>query len=454
MSSRSKKLVSVLCCLLLLTLVGTAGGALLSPAMPSLEKQITLQKCGVAGRNIRFSAADFDDTLHTKPEFIRVDTLPDAATGTLMLGIAPICENQLIARNDFNQIVFIPADSSVGSAAFTFSNATAKQSDVAVSCTMNLLEEVNLAPSVGSQTITTGESISAFKFLKAADPENDAMRFEIITYPAHGAVHISENANGYFCYTPQKKFVGSDSFEYAAVDCYGNKSMPTKVNIHVTKTAYDVDYDDMNDHWAHNSAVNVSAWGLMTGVTDTETGNYLFMPEETVSRGDFLAMALIAAGKEANIEFTAQTSFDDDADIPVNIKSYAEYAKTNGIVSGYTDENGNCRFASTTPITRSEAAVILDRILALPENSEKSDAVSTFIDCSAIPAWANQALVKVASCGIFNGTGFGEILPEDTVTRAETAEILCNMQNYLAETFRPEKAQKSRNLFNLFGLIG
>lgn len=172
------------------------------------------------------------------------------------------------------------------------------------------------------------------------------------------------------------------------------------MSIDITKVSYATDYADMTEHWAHNSAVAMSAMGLMSGVTDTETGATLFLPEETVSRGDFLAMALIAAGKESNIEFTAQTDFADDADIPVNIKSYAAYAKANGVVSGYTDESGNCVFASASPITRSEAAVIIDRILSLPETSEEN-AMATFIDCTSIPAWANNSLVKVTSCGIF-----------------------------------------------------
>ena len=166
MSSRSKKFISILCCLLLLTVAGTAGGVLLSPALPSLEKQITLQKCGVIGTNIRFSTDDFDDVLHAKSEFIRVDTLPAMTQGTLLLGITPVSENQLIARTDYNKLAFVPADLSVDFADFTFSNATAKQTDVTVSCTMNLLDEINLAPSVGAQTLPPAKASPLLNFSK------------------------------------------------------------------------------------------------------------------------------------------------------------------------------------------------------------------------------------------------------------------------------------------------
>lgn len=401
MSTRSKKLAAIVMCLLSFSLA--VGAVLLSPAMTSIEKQIRLQKCGIIGTPIRFESADFDQVLCTKSEFIRMDTLPTLAEGT---------------------------------------------------CAMNLLNEINLAPSVGAQSLTTGKDISAFKFLKAADPENDAMQFEILSYPAHGTVKIAQNSDGYFSYTPQKGYTGTDSFSYTATDCYGNKSAPAKVTVTVTKTASDIDYADMSEHWAHNSALTISAQGLMNGIPDTETGEMLFMPEESVSRGDFLAMALIAAGKESSIEFTAQTTFADDDTIPVNIKSYAAYAKEHGIVSGYTDETGRTCFASASPITRSEAAVMIDRILSLPEASEEANAMETFVDCSSIPAWANTSLAKVTSRGIFNGTGFGELLPAQPVTRAETAEILCNMQSYLAETYRVSQNAKSKSLWNLFGLLG
>ncbi len=97
---------------------------------------------------------------------------------------------------------------------------------------------------------------------------------------------------------------------------------------------------------------------------------------------------------------------------------------------------------------------MIDRILSLPEASEEANAMETFVDCSSIPAWANTSLAKVTSRGIFNGTGFGELLPAQPVTRAETAEILCNMQSYLAETYRVSQNAKSKSLWNLFGLLG
>ena len=184
---------------------------------------------------------------------------------------------------------------------------------------------------------------------------------------------------------------------------------------------------------------------------DAETSAYNFYPDKQVSRGDFLAMALICAGKESQIEFVDKTSFDDDELIPVNIKSYVEYARTNGIVNGYTLDNGQTVFASSDPISRAEAAVIVDRILSLPDN----DTVITgqFDDCASVESWAGQALANLNAIGIFKGNGYGEMLPDNNVTRAETAEILCSICDYSTETV--SSAQKSKpSILNLFGLLG
>ena len=451
MTTNSKKIVATLLCLCLLTAMClAAGSAVLSPALYSIEKQIKLQKCGVVNTDVHFDAQDFDGVLCEKAEFIRIDSLPDDAFGSLRLGTAALSENQLIAREDFDRLVFSPAADALGNAQFYFSNATTRQSETQVLCTVYILDEVNLAPAVGAQSISTGESISAFKFLKAADPENDEMSFEVVSYPAHGTVNLAGDSSGYFCYTPKSGYTGTDSFEYVAYDCYGNKSKVAEVSVNVTETA-DIYYDDLQKHWANNSAVKISAQGLMNGTTDAETGAYNFNPDGDMSRGDFLAMALICAGRENSIDFVSQTGFADDDEIPVNIKSYVEYAKDSGIVQGYTLDDGTAVFDCASPITRAQAAVIVNRILSLPDADED---ISVFNDGDAVPTWAGQAVANLTSCGIFNGTGYGEILPDSVVTRAETAEILCNMQEYITETFAPaQSTHKSRNLLNLFGLL-
>ena len=426
MSRKNKRFILTLVCILTLSSVCfAAGNHLLSPALKHIEKQIEMKKCGVTNSNISFSASDFDEILHTKVQFIKIESLPDSSEGTLFVKNAPVSTNQIIARDDFKHITFTPAVPQAVTSTFTFSNATTGESEVSANCTVCLLDEINLAPQAGYQSINTLQNVSAFKFLKAADPENDPLTYEIVSYPKKGTVTVYENAGGYFSYTPKNNFAGKDSFQYIVTDAYGNKSEISTVEISVSKPQSNIYFDDLENHWAHNSAINVAAMGLMKG-TVSDDGKLNFKPEETVTRGDFLAMALISAGKEKDIRFVEKTSFADDELIPINIKSYVQYAYDNGIISGYTGEGGIAVFNSTSPITRAEAAVIVNNILSLPGFNLD---YNTFSDSKNIPVWATSAISVLSSYGIFNGTGFGAAQPESYVSRAQTAEILCNINS-------------------------
>ena len=452
MITRQKRIVALCMCVLLLGAVAIAAGSgVISPALTALEKEITLKKCGVAGTDVRFSQEDIDSVLLEKAEFITIDSLPDPSAGYLYVSGAMASEGQLVARSDFEKLVFSPSEDAEGEAVFSFSNASRRQSDTSVVCTVYMLDEINLAPETGDQELVTSKNVAAFKFLKAADPEGDDMSYVVTSYPAHGYVGIENGTSGYFCYVPEEGFTGKDSFEYAALDVYGNKSRQATVEINVSKPNSEVYFDDLKDHWAHNAALRISEKGLLCGKQDEETGKQYFYPDEPVSRGDFLAMALITAGFEDEVSFVTKTAFSDDSSIPANIKSYAEYAREHGIVNGYITDDGLTVFDSTSPITRTEAAVMLDRILSLPE--AQSDALA-FADADEIPAWAGSAVSSLTECGIMNGTGFGEILPESEVSRAETAQLLCNVEDYKPDAVSGSEPEKKRSISNLFGLLG
>lgn len=456
MSVGFKRIAAFAICFLMLSVFCTAAetgsekGTMLSPALKYFAGNIELKKSGEVNTNISFSKQDFNDVFGKKTEFIKIESLPDSASGKLTLYGIPVSKNQLVSAEDFDKIVFIPAKDTVSNTAFTFTDAAFDGKELAVNCTLYVLEKENTAPSVSEQIITTGKNISAFKFLDVKDNDGDDFSVNVVSYPKHGAVYFSEEDCGYFCYTPQKNYVGKDSFEYTVTDVYGNTSAVSSVEIQVEKRNSDIYFDDLEKHWAHNSAVKTAARGLMTGEPD-ENGALNFNPDGAVTRGDFLAMALITAGKEKEISFVSETSFDDDNEIPVNIKSYAEYAKNNGIVGGYTLDNGTTVFKSTDIITRAEAAVIVDRILAL-ENAGKVSPV--FANSASAPVWARDSVANVSVCGIFNGSGLGEISSEKTLSRAETAEILCNIEEYIEENKSNEKPVKKRTLFDFFGLLG
>ena len=440
--TNKRRIFFVAICLVLLTVTVSAAVAYnLSPGLDILQNQIEMKKCGVINCDVSFTAEEFDDVLCSEVDYITITSLPDPSCGVLKVGGTDLLENQTISRKNISLLKFVPKNDMLTEASFTFKDAA--EGNINAVCTIHILSDVNLAPETGDQTITTQENISAFKFLKAADPEDDAMTFQIIGYPKNGTVTLSDAARGCFSYLPNHGFTGKDSFTYTVSDIYGNQSEPQKVDVQVTKPLASIYYDDLSDHWSHNSAVRMTSLGLMGGVEEPD-GIY-FYPDRPVTRGDFLAMAMIVTGYEDKVALTYHTDFVDDDFIPQNIKSYAQTALDLGIISGYPT-TGGVEFASDKVITRAEASVILDRLLDAPISTN----APAFTDAAAIPSWANRSVNTLASCGILNGTGYGEILSGETVSRAEAAEMLCNSMDYIeSKTEKPKK-----NLFNLFGLLG
>lgn len=443
----SKKTLCVATVLIISIVTVYAGmNSVFSPTLGIIENNVTLQKCGVKNTSVTFTENDFDKSLYNDVEYVTINSLPDSSDGILYLRGTRVLENQTVSRSELDGLYFEPAAEKATCATFGFSDALTES--VSAVCRINILEEKNSAPYTGKQTINTQRDISAFKFLLADDPEKDGMNFEIVKYPSKGALNFTDSSVGAIEYIPRNGYVGKDSFSYIATDEYGNASPEQTVKVNISKPATDRYFDDMKRHWGHNSAVKMSATGLMSGKEDG--GLLFFEPENNLSRGDFLAISLIMAGLEDEIPYVESTSFSDDKAIPSNIRSYAQYALDNGIVTGYGTELLR-EFRSTDTITRAEAAVIVQRILNLPESKNSH----MFGDEDSIPSWAKTSAASLYECGIINGNGDGTLNLDGNLTKAQGAEIVCNVAQYLEDKeAEARKAQKKeKNIFNLFGLI-
>ncbi len=436
------KAASVMCVLVFLFLL-TASAATydLSTGLDVLKNKVEVKKCGVMNTTISFSEADFDRILG-KPEYIKILTLPERTYGTLKLAGTAVKEGQTFTRASLTQLTFEPTLNMTSTASFTLCNAGDKSGSYGV-CTMYVLESINLAPKASENSFETQKNISCKGFLKAYDPEEDEISYVVSSSVRNGTLQIQDASAGCFIYTPKKDFIGRDTFSYYVVDKYGNKSKTVRGVIHVVEREAETTFYDMTNHWAHNSAIKLVASGLFDG--EIIDGKLCFCPDKEVSRGDFLAMAMITAGLEEKVERVSVTSFSDDSEIPYNIKGYAETALNMGIINGYPDGVGGVRFKSSESITRSEASVILARILGTPAPSY----ARTFSDSDSVPGWAQESFSSLCHSGILSGTGYGEILPESILTRAQTAEILSNVSDYIEQSKKEEK----RTIFNLFGLL-
>lgn len=306
----------------------------------------------------------------------------------------------------------------------------------------------NTSPVAADMLIETQSGIAVFKSFPAIDEDGDELEIVVVDYPDNGGVKIT--GDGQFMYSPLSGYSGKDSFSYRAVDAFGNKSAEKLVEIKVTRPAADIYFDDMKNHWAHNSAIKMAATGLMTG--ERVDGKLLFNPESDMTRGDFLALTLIMAGHEEDIPFSSRTVFADDSTIPQNIKSYVQYAYDKGIVSGYDNGDGTINFESAGAVSRAEAAVLTSKILGL---SAWEDSVPSYKDASDIPAWASSAVSSLYTEGLMGGDALGAFSAEKKLTRAEGAEMICNVADYVADKEKAKRDEgKKKTIFNLFGLLG
>ncbi len=199
---------------------------------------------------------------------------------------------------------------------------------------------------------------------------------------------------------------------YVAVDAVGNSSDPATVKIKIEKPNTKVTYADMDGDPAHKAAIRLAEEGIFVG--ECMGGAYFFQPDAAVTRGEFVAMAMNAAGMEA-LEDVERTGFADDVSIPTWAKPYVSSALKAGLVQGSRSSDGQVVFQAEEPITAAEAAVLLDRALQVTDVSADTLAEE------GIPTWAAQSAANLATCGVLSLDG-GLSAP---LTRGEAAELLC-----------------------------
>lgn len=376
----------------------------ISPGIEIIKESCEIKKCGVINTPVQFAEGDFDPVLG-KPEYITFTSVPNKAAGSLYLGGKTIKEGQTVSRSSLKGICFIPFTDTAGEVCFSVCDAANPNAKYGV-CTVYVLESINLAPTPSDCSFDTLENITHKGYLAAKDPEGDEFFYSVSSLPKHGTLQLVDTSSGLFMYTPKKDFTGRDIFKFRVTDKYGNRSQSHKVTVHVNQSQTPSVFNDMTNHWAHASAIRISGEGILGGkIVD---GKLCFCPDDDVTRGDFVAIALIAAGFEEQLTKYASTSFYDDSNIPHNIRSYAAFAEKSGFVNGYPEKDGTV-FGSERTITRAEAATIISRML-FPESTD--------------------GIKAVTDTKIMSGTSPGNFDKTANITRAQLAKIYCNIKEY------------------------
>ena len=399
-------------------------GGMLSPAFMNLAEEVTMIKSGLVSGEITFTADDFAKATGRAPASVTVTALPPASGGILYLGDAPVLANQIISRESLHSLRFVPAKDCT-EASFRFKSG----GEYSIGCILRYTDSVNLAPTITdspalrtSAGLWTQQDIAVHGSLSASDPEGDALTFEITRYPENGLLRLTNPQNGDYCYTPCDGVTGEDSFSYIVRDEWGNYSEEASVVIDIDKAAADLVFADMDGHWAHNAALVMAAENAME--VESVNGELYFRPDEAISREDFLVTVMKALG--AGEIAPCATVFADHTDMAAESTGYVARAYDLGIIKG-VEENGERYFRPSSTITRAEAAVILNAIIG----ADEPETVPVFADHSSVPVWAQGSLYALSNAGIFTGTGSGNLSPNTSLSRAQTAQILLTVKKYI-----------------------
>ena len=402
------------------------GTEVVSPALHILAARSDMAVATLRGNDYYFSEDVFARSLNvdvSRLNYITVTSLPSAAEGELLIGSTRVSEGQVIATANLKMLTYVAADETAESqASFTFSPNGASYD---LTCNVYVLNEINYSPTVSiasgeALSVSTHQNFVGYGTLTAYDPEGDALVFEVVRTPAHGLLLMTDNTNGEYVYLPRIGYTGSDSFEYVARDVYGNYSASARVSVQVDKPSVSVSYADMQGRRDYNAALTMAEAGIMQG-TELDGKTY-FYPEQTVSRLEFLTMAMQAVGV-GSVPTVKDTGFTDDESIPTDAKGYVAAAYSLGYIKGSTDVEGNLCFLPDEPITRAEAAVVLRRMV----DADAAELTPAFADALDIPAWASEAISTLSLLGVMTPSG-GVISPNSQVTRGQTAMMLAAMR--------------------------
>ncbi len=404
--------LGLLFCLFLCIGMNVYAGGLLSPAISVLQEDVQIIKTGVGKNTVSFTAADFEEALGNASYVgVEITSLPSESDGTLKLGSTDVTVGQFISYEAIAALRFIPAEAGK-TASFTFKPyGDAYENDFV--CTVCMLESLNGKPMANAASLEAKESVPVFSSLSAEDPDGDTLTYFIVDSPKKGNLTLLNAEKGEFRYTASLGSAGTDSFTFVAVDCYGNRSEPATVSITTSENKSGILYTDMKGNDAQLSAVALAEKEILVG--EKIGGEAFFYPEKTVSRADFLIMAMQMCDMEVSLLAPRRSSFTDAENFTDYQNRYITTAENLGLVVGIETENGRV-FDPNAPITSAQASTILARI-ATGRALSFSDAVAACVETE--DEISDDGYAMLASVGL--------VANEDRtapVTRADAAVLL------------------------------
>ncbi len=356
-------------------------------------------KHGSVGAEIVFSEDDLtENTIGPKTPSGVLITAIRTFGGAFLLDGSPVSDGTVITREQFSTLSFRPDTAEAeGTLDFLplFSNGSAETSGTASRITVRSGGTRNYAPTAADLQLSGYRNIDIPVSLAAFDHENDNLTYTVVSAPARGKLAVTD---GKLIYTPAAGKSGTVQFSYYASDSAGNTSDLATVTVTVRKQSTDVFYSDLDDSPLQHAAVSLAERGVYCGRSVGE--NLLFDANETVTRGEFIALAAAVL------------------DLPLGAPVSADLSESCGWQSTYIAAAAEAKIVSDTrygdDVTVAEAAAILARMM----DAEPVGAVQN----TAVPAWAAADMATLSALGILSSSGDCSL----PLTRGEAAVLLAN----------------------------
>ncbi|WP_027400301.1 S-layer homology domain-containing protein [Anaerovorax odorimutans] len=169
-------------------------------------------------------------------------------------------------------------------------------------------------------------------------------------------------------------------------------------------------FSDIRGHWAEQYINKAVSEGIIEGYKDGT-----FKPNNAVTRAEFISMVNRALGCTG----TANITFND-----VSYSKWYYSDITKAIAATYVAGYSSTSFKPNNPISRQEVAVMISRFV--PTHGYNGN-LRAYSDYMSVSNWAYTAFSKINGKGYLGAYSDGKLHPLDSLTRAQTAKILCDI---------------------------
>ena len=193
--------------------------------------------------------------------------------------------------------------------------------------------------------------------------------------------------------------------------------MPDGLSLRVFSAPKAADYVYPND-WSRPALIFAVENGILMGDANRD-----LKPAANITRAETAAVMvrLLAVTKQSDLSRYSDVS---TADWFYRELSYAVAA---GLFSGISDT----RMEPNAPITREQILVVLCRAFGIvPKGSE---GYKGFTDGASVSPYAREAVSAMRDRGLVQGYKDGSLKPQAPITRAETAQLLYNLFDVIAD---------------------